>query len=73
MGEERKVYRLLVENPEEKGSLGRSRRRRDDGIRMDLREISWGSVEWIHLAEDRDRWRAFVSTVMKLPVLLPRM
>jgi hypothetical protein len=41
------------------------------GIRMDLREIGWGSVDWIHLAQDRDRWQAFVNTVMKVWVLAP--
>jgi hypothetical protein len=44
----------------------------DDGIRMDLRDIGWGSVEWIQLAQDRDRWRAVVNTVMNLLVLAPR-
>jgi hypothetical protein len=39
---------------------------------MDLREIGWGGVEWIHLAQDRDRWRAVVNAVMKLPILAPR-
>jgi hypothetical protein len=43
-----------------------------DGIRMDLREIGWGTVEWIHLAQDRDRWRAVVNTVMNLLLLAPR-
>jgi hypothetical protein len=42
------------------------------GIRMDLREIGWGSVDWIHLAQDRDRWQAFVNTVMKVWVLAPQ-
>jgi hypothetical protein len=57
---------------ERKRPLGRPRRRWEDGIRMDLREIGWGSVEWIKLAQDRDRWRAFVNTVMNLWVLAPR-
>jgi hypothetical protein len=43
-----------------------------DGIEMDLREIGWGGVEWIHLAQDRDRWRAVVNAVMNLRVLAPR-
>jgi hypothetical protein len=52
---------------------GRPRRRWEDGIKMDLREIGWGGgVEWIHLAQDRDRWRAVVSAVMNLRVLAPR-
>jgi hypothetical protein len=54
------------------GPLGRPRRRCEDGIRMDLREIGWGSVEWIQLAQDRDRWQAFVNTVMNLQVLEPQ-
>jgi hypothetical protein len=43
-----------------------------DGMRMDLREIGWGSVDWIQLAQDRDRWRAVVNMVMNLRVLVPR-
>jgi hypothetical protein len=72
MGEERKVYKVLVVNPEGKRSLGRPRRRWEDEIRMDLREIGWGSVDWIRLAQDRDRWLALVNTVMNLRVLAPR-
>jgi hypothetical protein len=56
MGEERKVYTVLVGKPEGKRPLGRPRRRWEDGIRMDLREIGLGSVDWIRLAQDRDRW-----------------
>jgi hypothetical protein len=70
-GEERKVYKVLVGKPEGKGPLGRPRRRWENGIRMDLREISLGGVDWIRLAQDRDRWRAFVSAVMNLQVLAP--
>jgi hypothetical protein len=66
------VYKILVGKPEGKRPLGRARRRWEDGIRMSLREIGWGSVEWIQLAQDRDRWRAPVNTVMKLQVLAPR-
>jgi hypothetical protein len=58
--------------PEGKRLLGRPRCRWEDGIRMDLREIGWGSVEWIQLAQDRDRWWAVVNTVMGLQVLAPR-
>jgi hypothetical protein len=72
MRDERNVYRVLMENPEGKRPRGRPGRRWDDGIRMDLREIGWGSVEWIQLAQDRDRWRALVNKVMKLQVLAPR-
>jgi hypothetical protein len=56
MGEGRNVCRVLVGKPEGKRPLGRPMRRCEDGIKMDLREIGWGSVEWIQLAQDRDRW-----------------
>jgi hypothetical protein len=72
MGEERKVYKVLVGKPEGKRPLGRPRRRWEDGTRMDLREIDLGGVDWIRLAQDRDRWRAVVSAVMNLRVLAPR-
>jgi hypothetical protein len=72
MGEERKVYKVLVGKPEGKKPLGRPRRRWGDGIRMYLREIGLGGVDWNRLAQDRDRWRAFVSAVMNLRVLAPR-
>jgi hypothetical protein len=72
MGEGRNVYRFLVGKPEGKRPLETPRRRWEDGIRMDLMEIDWGVVEWIHLAQDRDRWRALVNAVMKLRVLAPR-
>jgi hypothetical protein len=52
--------------------LGRPRQRWENGIRMDLREICWGSVEWIQLAQDRGRWRALVNTAMNLRILAPR-
>jgi hypothetical protein len=66
MGEERKVYNVLMGKPEGKRPLGRPRHRWEDWIRMDLREIAWGSVWWIQLAQDMDQWRALVSTVMNL-------
>jgi hypothetical protein len=72
MGEERKVYKVLVGKPEGKRPLGRPRRRWEDGIRMDLREIGLGGVDWIRLSQNRDRWRAVVSAVMNLRVLAPR-
>jgi hypothetical protein len=72
MGEERKVYKVLVGKPEGKRPLERPRRRWEDGIRMDLREIGLEDVDWIRLAQDRDRWRAVVSAVMSLRVLAPR-
>jgi hypothetical protein len=59
MGEERKVYKVLVGKPEGKRPLGRPRRRWEDGVRMDLRdrETGLGGVDWIRLSQDRDRWR----------------
>jgi hypothetical protein len=72
MGGDRKVYRDLVRKSEGKRPLGRPRRRREDGIRMDLGETGSGSAEWIQLAQDRDRSRALVNTVMNLRVLAPR-
>jgi hypothetical protein len=72
MGEEKKMYNLLVGKPERKSPLGRPRRRWEDGIRMDLREIGLGGVDWIRLSQDRDRCRAVVSVVMNLRVLAPR-
>jgi hypothetical protein len=72
MGEERKVYKVLVGKPEGKRPLGRPRRWWEDGIRKDLREIGLGGVDWIRLAPYRDRWRAVVSAVMNLRVLAPR-
>jgi hypothetical protein len=72
MGEERKVYKVLVGKPEGKRPRGRPRRRWEYGIRTDHREIGLEGVDWIRLAEDRDRWRAIVSAVMNLRVLAPR-
>jgi hypothetical protein len=72
MGEERNVYKVLVGKPEGKRPLARPRRRLEDGIRMDLREIGLGDVDWIRLAQDRVRWRAVLSAVMNLRVLAPR-
>jgi hypothetical protein len=62
------AYRILVGKPEGKRPLGRPRRRWVDNIKMDLREIGWGGVDWIDLAQDRDQWRALVNTVMNLLV-----
>jgi hypothetical protein len=72
MGEGRNMYRVLVGKPEGKRPLERPRRKWEDGIKMDLREIGWGwGVEWIHLVQDRDRWRAVVKAVVNLRVLAP--
>ena len=67
MGEGRGVHRVLVGKPEGKRTLGRPRRRWEDNIKMDLREVGGGG-DWMELAEDRDRWRALVNTVMNLRV-----
>jgi hypothetical protein len=72
MGGDRKVYKVLVGKPEGKRPLGRPKRRWEDVIRMDLRETGLGDVDWIRLAQDRDRWRAVVNAVMNLRVLAPR-
>jgi hypothetical protein len=68
MGEERGVYRALVGKPEGRRPLGRPRRRWVDNIRMDLQEVECGYMDWIGLAQDRDRWRTLVSAVMNLVV-----
>jgi predicted small integral membrane protein len=68
MGEKRNVYRLLVGMPEGRRPLGRPRRKRLDNIRMDLVEVAWANVDWIGLAQDRDRWRALVNSVLNLRV-----
>jgi hypothetical protein len=70
MGEVRGAYNILVARPKGRRPLGRPRRTWEDNIKMDLREIGFGDVDWIHLAEDRDRWRALVNTVMNLRVPL---
>jgi hypothetical protein len=72
MGEEGKVYKVSVGKHEGKRPLERPRRRWENKIKMNLKEICWGGVVWIHLAQDRDRWRAVVSAVMNLRVLAPR-
>jgi hypothetical protein len=66
MGEGRGVYRVLVGRPEGKRPLGRPKRRWEDNIKMDLREIGIYGANWIQLAKDRLRWRAFVNTVLDL-------
>jgi hypothetical protein len=68
MGEKRNAYRILVGKPDGKRPLGRPRRRWVDNINMDLLEIGWGGVDLIGLAQDRDKWRALVNTVMNLRV-----
>jgi hypothetical protein len=68
MREKRNAYRLLVGKPEGKRPLGRPRRRWVNNIGMDLVEVGWGDVDWIGLAQDRDKWRALVNEVMNLRV-----
>ena len=69
MGEERGVYRVLVGKPEGKRPLGgRPRHRWVDNIKMDQQELGCGYMDWIGLAQDRDRWRTLVSEVMNLQV-----
>jgi hypothetical protein len=67
-GDKKNAYRVLVGNPKGTRPLGRSRRRSEDNIKMDLRLIGWGAMDWIHLAHDRDRWWALVNTIMNLRV-----
>jgi hypothetical protein len=59
---------ILVAKPEGKRPLGRLRHRWEDNIKMDLREIGWGSMDWIHLVQDRDQWMADVKTLMNFQV-----
>jgi hypothetical protein len=66
--EGRGVFRVLFGKPEGKRSLGRPRRRWEDHIKADLQEVGCGGMDWIELAEDRDRWRALVNVVMNLSV-----
>jgi len=68
MGERRDVYRVLVGKPEGKRPLWRPRRRWEDNIKMDLQEVGCGGMDRIELAQDRDRWRALGTVVMKLRV-----
>ena len=68
MGEGRGVHRVLIGKPEGKRPLGRPRRRWEDNIKMDLREVGGGGGDWMELAHDRDRWRALVGTVNNLRV-----
>jgi hypothetical protein len=67
-GERRNAYRLLVGKPEGRRPLGRPRRKCLDNIRTDLVEVEWGGVDWIGLAEDRDRWRTFANSVLNLRI-----
>ena len=66
MGERRGIFRVLVGKPESKRPLGRPRCRWEDNIKMDLQEVGCGGMDWIELAQDRDRWQALVNAVMYL-------
>jgi len=67
IGERKDVYRVLVGKPEGNRPLGRPRHRWEDHIKMDLQEVGCGVMDWIELAQDRDRWQALVSAVMRVP------
>jgi len=69
MGEERRVYRVLVGKPKGRRPLGRTRRRWADNIRMDLQEVGCVYMDWIGLTQDKDRWRTLVSAVTNLRAL----
>jgi hypothetical protein len=62
------AYRNLVGEPEGKSALGRATRKWENNIKMDLREIGWGGLDWNDLAQDRDQWRAVLNTVMDFRV-----
>jgi len=68
MGEMRDLYRVFFGKPEGKRPLGRPRRKWEDNIKMDLQEVEYGGMDWIELAQERDRWRALVNAVMNLLV-----
>jgi hypothetical protein len=68
MGAKRNTYSILVGKPEGNKPLRRPRHRWEKNVKMDLREIGWSGMDWIHLAQDRDQWRALVNTVMNLRV-----
>jgi hypothetical protein len=68
IGRDEKCIKMLFEKPEGKRPLGRHRRRWENSIRMSLREIGWEGVDWIHLAQDKDQWRALVNAILNLRV-----
>jgi len=68
MGESRCVHRVLVGKTEEKRPLGRSRHRWEDNMKADLQEVGFEGMDWINVAQDRNRWWALVNAIMKLRV-----
>jgi hypothetical protein len=68
MGDRIGVYRILVGRPEGKRQIGRPRRRWEDNIEIDVKEVGWRGMDWIDLAEDRERWLALVNVAMNLKV-----
>ena len=68
MGARKSVYRVFVGKPEGKKPLGRPRRRWEDNIKVGLQEVGYGVMDWIHVSQDRDMWRALVNSVMKLRI-----
>jgi hypothetical protein len=66
MSEKRNAYRIFMGKPERKRPLGRPRRTWEDNIKMDLREIGWGSMDWIALAHNRDQWMVLLNTIINL-------
>jgi hypothetical protein len=68
MGEERGVYRILVDKPEGKRPLRRPRHRRKDNIKLDIQDVGCGGTDWIKLTKDRDSWREIVNSVITLRV-----
>ena len=69
MGERRGVYSVLVRKTEGKRQIGRLRRRWEDNIKIELLKVGCGSMDWIDVAQDRDRWQALVNAVMNLRIL----
>ena len=68
MWNSRGAYGVLVARFDGKGQLGRSRRRLEDNIKMDVQEVGWGGMGWIYLAQNMDRWRTLVNSVMNIQV-----
>jgi len=68
MGEIRNAYKIFVGKPDGKRTLGKPRRRWENNIRMNLMETRWEGVDWMHLGQDREQWRAVLNTVMNLLV-----